>query len=136
MAIDLVNQKISCLNDDPKTAQNATDRRRSLLDDYLANPKLDMYDVVGMACDLLLAGVDTVSIQTYHKSSVKTKICSLRTFPIISSPHSDRQHTRHVSCYITWLEIHTFNKTCLKKQLKYYHILMRMKSPLTTWQSI
>lgn len=34
---------------------------RSLLDDYLQNPKLDLPDVVGMACDLLLAGVDTVS---------------------------------------------------------------------------
>lgn len=64
VAIDLVNQKIACLKDDPQNAQNAG--RRSLLDDYLANPKLDMYDIVGMACDLLLAGVDTVSIQTYE----------------------------------------------------------------------
>lgn len=34
---------------------------KSLLDDYLQNPKLDLPDVVGMACDLLLAGVDTVT---------------------------------------------------------------------------
>lgn len=35
---------------------------KSLLDDYLQNSKLDLPDVVGMACDLLLAGVDTVSL--------------------------------------------------------------------------
>lgn len=75
VAIDLVNQKIACLNDD----QKSSNKRRSLLDDYLANPKLDMYDVVGMACDLLLAGVDTVSIQNEEEKN------HLKTFLLIST---------------------------------------------------
>lgn len=32
----------------------------SLLEIYLKNENLDVKDVVGMACDMLLAGVDTV----------------------------------------------------------------------------
>lgn len=57
VAVDLVSQKISYF-DESNGAQKAD--RRSLLDDYLLNPKLDLADVVGMACDLLLTGVDTV----------------------------------------------------------------------------
>lgn len=57
IAVDLVSQKITFF-DDRTTAQN--EHRRSLLDDYLLNPKLDLPDILGMACDLLLAGVDTV----------------------------------------------------------------------------
>ncbi|XP_031640916.1 cytochrome P450 302a1, mitochondrial [Contarinia nasturtii] len=67
VAVDLVSQKISYF-DDSNGAQSIT--RRSLLDDYLLNPKLDLADVVGMACDLLLAGVDTTTYSTcfllYH----------------------------------------------------------------------
>lgn len=36
-------------------------RKQSLLEEYLKNDALDIKDVVGMACDMLLAGVDTVS---------------------------------------------------------------------------
>lgn len=39
---------------------NLKDRKLSLLETYLMNPNLDEKDVVGMACDMLLAGVDTV----------------------------------------------------------------------------
>lgn len=35
--------------------------KESLLEIYLRNPKLDFKDVIGMSCDMLLAGVDTVS---------------------------------------------------------------------------
>lgn len=38
-------------------------RKQSLLEEYLKNEALDIKDVVGMACDMLLAGVDTVSFQ-------------------------------------------------------------------------
>lgn len=58
VAVDLVSQKISYY-DESSVAQKSG--RRSLLDDYLMNPRLDLADVVGMACDLLLAGVDTVN---------------------------------------------------------------------------
>lgn len=36
-------------------------RKQSLLEEYLKNEALDIKDIVGMACDMLLAGVDTVS---------------------------------------------------------------------------
>lgn len=58
VAVDLVSQKIAFINENGKVAEKMS--RRSLLDDYLTNPKLDLADVIGMACDLLLAGVDTV----------------------------------------------------------------------------
>jgi ecdysteroid 25-hydroxylase CYP302A1 len=35
--------------------------KMSLLETYLCNPELDYKDVTGMACDMLLAGIDTVS---------------------------------------------------------------------------
>jgi len=38
-------------------------RKQSLLEEYLKNDALDIKDIVGMACDMLLAGVDTVSFQ-------------------------------------------------------------------------
>lgn len=57
VAVDLVSRKSTASEE-----KASISRRRSLLDDYLSNPKLDLYDVVGMACDLLLAGVDTVCI--------------------------------------------------------------------------
>lgn len=36
-------------------------RKQSLLEEYLKNEALDIKDIVGMACDMLLAGMDTVS---------------------------------------------------------------------------
>lgn len=59
VAVDLVSQKISYFDENSVTQKSG---RRSLLDDYLLNPRLDLADVVGMACDLLLAGVDTVNL--------------------------------------------------------------------------
>lgn len=38
-------------------------RKQSLLEEYLKNEALDIKDIVGMACDMLLAGIDTVSFQ-------------------------------------------------------------------------
>lgn len=55
--------------------------RRSLLDDYLLNPKLDLADVVAMACDVLLTGVDTVHLHIeflfLHSVSALYSICVL-----------------------------------------------------------
>ncbi|KAK2588152.1 hypothetical protein KPH14_004202 [Odynerus spinipes] len=36
-------------------------RKKSLLDAYLSNPALDEKDIIGMACDMLLAGIDTTT---------------------------------------------------------------------------
>lgn len=52
-----MSQKISFFNEESGVH---TGNRRSLLDDYLLNPKLDLADVVGMACDILMTGIDTV----------------------------------------------------------------------------
>lgn len=38
---------------------------KSFIDAYLENPVLDIKDIVGMACDMLLAGIDTVIIIAY-----------------------------------------------------------------------
>lgn len=35
-------------------------RTISLLESYLSSPELDLRDIVGMAADFLLAGIDTV----------------------------------------------------------------------------
>ncbi|XP_043528320.1 cytochrome P450 302a1, mitochondrial [Frieseomelitta varia] len=59
VALKLVSQK----NKD-------TTGHKSFLSAYLKNPALDIKDVVGMACDMLLAGIDTTSYSTafalYH----------------------------------------------------------------------
>ncbi|KAG7210918.1 hypothetical protein KM043_016295 [Ampulex compressa] len=61
VALDIVSQK---------TTNIKGSRGRSLVEAYLENPVLDIKDVVGMACDLLLAGVDTTTYTTsfilYH----------------------------------------------------------------------
>lgn len=55
VAVDMVKKK-------KDTLKNLTkDRQLSLLETYLLNENLDERDVIGMACDMLLAGVDTVS---------------------------------------------------------------------------
>lgn len=83
--MDLVSQKISYF-DERYNAQKS--HRRSLLDDYILNPKLDLPDIVGMACDLLLAGVDTVCImisQIYFLNLLAQKLFYLKNlFPFFS----------------------------------------------------
>lgn len=50
----MVNRKINEM-------KKCTDcEKESLLEIYLRNKNLDTKDVVGMACDMLLAGIDTV----------------------------------------------------------------------------
>lgn len=48
----------------------AARQNKSFLNAYLENPALDIKDVVGMACDMLLAGIDTTTYSTaftlYH----------------------------------------------------------------------
>lgn len=66
VAVDLVSQKISYFDD---RSNSRSEHRRSLLDDYLLNPKLDLADILGLACDLLLTGVDTVCPKILCNSS-------------------------------------------------------------------
>jgi hypothetical protein len=44
-----------------KPRDSADDDSKSLLELYLSSEKLDIRDVLGMAVDMLLAGIDTVS---------------------------------------------------------------------------
>lgn len=56
VAVELLTQKMTFFDD--------TDRKNrtvSLLESYLSSPELDLKDIVGMAVDFLLAGIDTVS---------------------------------------------------------------------------
>lgn len=54
---------------------------KSFISAYLENPALDVKDIVGMACDMLLAGVDTVNtiihiitnISKHYKASLMLK---------------------------------------------------------------
>ena len=56
--MQLVTKKAEKLkNSDKKPGES-----KSLLESYLSNPNLDFKDVVGMSCDMLLAGIDTVSL--------------------------------------------------------------------------
>ena len=71
IAVDLVSQKISYFKEE--SVENLIENhlnRSSLLEEFLKNPKLDLSDIVGMAADMLLAGIDTSSYSTsfaiYH----------------------------------------------------------------------
>ncbi|XP_022918988.2 cytochrome P450 302a1, mitochondrial [Onthophagus taurus] len=63
VAIDLLSIKLSLFQENgPQT--------KSLLESYLSSPNLDFKDVIGFACDFLLAGIDTSTYTTsfilYH----------------------------------------------------------------------
>lgn len=53
VALEMITQK----NQDTSIC-----RKQSLLEQYLKNESLNVKDIVGMTCDMLLAGVDTVRI--------------------------------------------------------------------------
>lgn len=42
--------------------ERSNDQPRSLMDIYLRSKELDFKDIIGISCDFLLAGMDTVSI--------------------------------------------------------------------------
>ncbi|XP_018371856.1 PREDICTED: cytochrome P450 302a1, mitochondrial-like [Trachymyrmex cornetzi] len=69
-------------------------RKQSLLKEYLKNETLDIKDIVGMACDMLLAGVDTttysMSFALYHlarNASVQEKL-RLEAAALLTDPMS------------------------------------------------
>uniref|UniRef100_A0A1A9W4R6 Cytochrome P450 302a1, mitochondrial n=1 Tax=Glossina brevipalpis TaxID=37001 RepID=A0A1A9W4R6_9MUSC len=63
-AVDLVSQKLCFFKESNSGDSFSPLKRTSLIEEYLKNPKLDLSDVVGMAADLLLAGIDTTSYTT------------------------------------------------------------------------
>lgn len=69
-AVELVSQKLLYFDEDQQKLASGRHRSRSLLEEYLRNPNLELHDIIGMAADLLLAGVHTSSYTTafalYH----------------------------------------------------------------------
>lgn len=62
MAIDFVTQKLTYFEEEVilKRPGKPETKKISLLEEYLKNPNIDLADIVGMAGDMLLGGVDTV----------------------------------------------------------------------------
>ncbi|XP_058834560.1 cytochrome P450 302a1, mitochondrial [Topomyia yanbarensis] len=60
-AVELVSQKLLYFDEDRQKMASGQHRSRSLLEEYLRNPNLELNDIIGMAADLLLAGVHTTS---------------------------------------------------------------------------
>lgn len=69
-------------------SEKDNNKEPTLLEQYLANPDLDFKDIIGMVCDFLLAGIDTVSFGD----------CA--TLFIIFHYIFVRQPTQLVFCYI------------------------------------
>ena len=70
VAIDLVSEKLIYFDETPQKLAQGQHQSKSLLEDYLKNPNLELNDIIGMAADLLLAGVHTTAYTTsfllYH----------------------------------------------------------------------
>uniref|UniRef100_A0A0K8VUU1 Cytochrome P450 302a1, mitochondrial n=1 Tax=Bactrocera latifrons TaxID=174628 RepID=A0A0K8VUU1_BACLA len=96
VAIDLVSQKLAYFKESKPNGNgdnyDGTMSRSSLIEEYLKNPNLDLCDVVGMAADLLLAGIDTTSYTTafavYHiarnaevQAKLKAEACRVLATP-------------------------------------------------------
>ncbi|XP_053662324.1 cytochrome P450 302a1, mitochondrial [Anopheles marshallii] len=68
-AVELVSQKLLYFNEDQQRLASG-EHSKSLMEEYLRNPNLELNDIIGMASDLLLAGVHTTSYSTafalYH----------------------------------------------------------------------
>lgn len=62
MAVDFVTQKLTYFDEADTVKQIDVPERKSksLLEEYLRNPNIDLADITGMAGDMLLAGIDTV----------------------------------------------------------------------------
>ncbi|KAJ6640669.1 Cytochrome P450, mitochondrial, partial [Pseudolycoriella hygida] len=70
VALDFVKRKLNHFHDADPSKNNSESKCKSLLEEYLKNPKIDFADITGMAGDMLLAGVDTTTYTTcfllYH----------------------------------------------------------------------
>lgn len=88
-----------------KNPEKLGDTVPSLLELYLTSSNLDYKDVVGMAVDLLLAGIDTVSDLCY--SNMNLSIHCL-TFTQYFYKICFRPHTQLPLLYITWQEMREY----------------------------
>ncbi|XP_053674492.1 cytochrome P450 302a1, mitochondrial [Anopheles nili] len=63
-AVELVSQKLLYFDEDQQRLASDAHGSKSLMEEYLRNPNLELNDIIGMAADLLLAGVHTTSYTT------------------------------------------------------------------------
>lgn len=127
VAIEFVNQKIAFFDEGNVDANNRENKRRSLLDDYLSNPKLDLSDVVGMGCDLLLTGVDTVFEHEPYAARFVSVLWLFFWFLQMC-----RQHTRNVSYSTTWQGIPKLKREYSPKREKSFLTTSGIPSRATT----
>ncbi|XP_050093938.1 cytochrome P450 302a1, mitochondrial [Anopheles aquasalis] len=77
-AVDLVSQKLLYFDEDQQRLASGEHGSKSLMEEYLRNPNLELNDIIGMAADLLLAGVHTTSYTTafalYHMALAGPKV--------------------------------------------------------------
>jgi hypothetical protein len=102
VAIDLVALKMT-------TFEEKSQSPPTLLEQYIASKDLDFKDIVGMACDVLLAGMDTVNCRVRLKHV--TFISSFRSL------------IRRVFCCTTWEKIRLFRTHCTRRRLAFCQIL-------------
>lgn len=95
VAIDLMYSKDKRIDDS-----------ETLIETYLKNPELDVKDVVGMACDALLAGIDTVHFANREYSTLNF---SYKLYPtIINSTWYTTQANKAKSVKLYWLFVFKF----------------------------
>ena len=107
VALELVFQK----NGDLQVQRN-----KSFLNAYLENPALDIKDVVGMACDMLLAGIDTTTYSTaftlYHLAKNQDTQEKLRSEAMQLLPHHNQPITAEI------LRNASYTKAVIKESLR------------------
>ncbi|XP_034189588.2 cytochrome P450 302a1, mitochondrial [Osmia lignaria lignaria] len=90
--------------------------KKSFLTAYLENPALDIKDIVGMACDMLLAGIDTTTYSTafalYHLARNPSTQDKLRSEAMQLLPECNQPVTADV------LRNASYTKAVIKESLR------------------
>ncbi|XP_076242279.1 cytochrome P450 302a1, mitochondrial [Calliopsis andreniformis] len=91
-------------------------KSKSFLNAYLENPALDIKDVVGMACDMLLAGIDTTTYSTafalYHLAKNQETQERLRSEAVQLLPDPNQPITAEI------LRNASYTKAVIKESLR------------------
>uniref|UniRef100_A0A182JET2 Cytochrome P450 n=1 Tax=Anopheles atroparvus TaxID=41427 RepID=A0A182JET2_ANOAO len=103
-AVELVSEKLLYFNEDQQRLASGEHGSKSLMEEYLRNPNLELNDIIGMAADLLLAGVHTTSYTTafalYHLGqnvSVQERLYQ-EAKAILPDPRRDRIGAATLGC--------------------------------------
>ncbi|XP_076632594.1 cytochrome P450 302a1, mitochondrial [Colletes latitarsis] len=111
MYMETIALELVSLKKDKEARQN-----KSFLNAYLENPALDIKDVVGMACDMLLAGIDTTTYSTaftlYHLARNQDIQEKLRSEAMQLLPRHDQPVTADI------LRNAMYTKAVIKESLR------------------